>query len=291
MPVVRFALLGALDFGRASLPRRELLPGLGFTLVHLAGLLAVHRAAPADLLAESAGDFETVTYLDVPPPAEPESPRKIVRPRPVAVSEAVIIPAAAGSVERPDKVAGFQELLAPREIKTLPPPDPAGATVYERDFSGRGIVGGVAGGKPPPVLPPDLAAAMAREGRISDEAAAAARSAAPIQPVELEAVDTKPRLLNREDVMTRLLAQYPPFLKNAGIAGQALVEFIVDTAGSVVPGSVRVLTTTHGLFGDAALVVVPHARFSPARMSLGGAVRTVPVRVRIPLAWSQAPPE
>lgn len=287
MPVVRFGLLGALDYGTRARPRlRELLPGLVFASAHLAGLLALHRAPPAAIAAESPGNLERVTYLDVPPPPEAESPRKVLRPRPVAVSEAVIIPAAAGEVAHPGKAAGFQELLAPREIKTLPPPDPSGAAVHERDFSGRGIVGGVAGGKPPPALPPDLAAALAREGRLSDDVAAA-RPAPPMKPIEVEAVDIKPKLLNRDEIAERLLAAYPPMLKNVGIEGTAIIQFVVDTTGVVVAGSGRVVTATHALFGKAGLDVLPHARFSPARTSLNGVVMAVPVNVRVPLAWSQ----
>lgn len=283
--LVRFALLKSLvSSGRRREPRRgELVPGLVFATLHLALLGSVALAAPEEGAAPPP--LETVTYLDIPTPTEPASPRTVVRPRPVVVSQAVRIPAVEGEVSRPDKAAGFQELLAPREISQLPAPGTSGAAVDERDFSGRGVVGGVAGGKPPVALPPDVAAAMAVEGRITD--AATRTVARQVKPVEMAAVEIKPQLLNRDDAMKLLHQHWPPVLRQAGIEGSVIVQFVIDTSGLASRESIRVFSASHPQFAGAAMTIVPQLRFSPGRMSVAGRMMAVPVQVRIPLKWTQ----
>lgn len=258
-PAVAFSLLDSL-IGRGQTLRRrarEVLPAAIIGAAHLAVLLAVRQVAPAAAATDGLAGLETATYLDVPPPAEPESPRSVVRPRRVAVSDAVAIPAAQGEVAHPDKPAGFQELLAPKDVAAIPSPgagEPAGAPVDERDYTGRGIVGGVAGGRPAPVLPAALAAAMALEGELSDELAAA-RARRVIPARELGEVEIHPQLANRQEVSELLLRHYPPPLREAGVAGSATVQFVVDSAGAVATGSPEVLEASHPLFGKAALAV------------------------------------
>ncbi|HSE27715.1 MAG TPA: energy transducer TonB [Gemmatimonadales bacterium] len=289
-PEVGFSLLDSLIAGRPSLRRRlrDVLPAAFLGAVHLGALLAVRQVAPAAAATDALAGLETATYLDVPPPTEPESPRRLVRPRRVAVSDAVTIPAAAGDVLHPDKIAGFQELLAPKDVAMLPAPgagDPLTAPVDARDFSGRGIVGGVAGGRPAPVLPAALAAAMALEGKLSDEMAAARRQVVPA--FELGEVEIHPQLENREELARLLLAAWPVPLREAGVEGTATVQFVVGSDGAVTSGSAEVLAASHPMFGKAGLDVVRQARFTPAKSVVGGRLLAVPVVVRLPLRWSQ----
>lgn len=290
-PEVGFSLLDSLVAARPALRRRlrELVPALLFGGVHLWALLAVRQVSTAAAATEALGGLETATYLDVPPPSEPESPRRLVQPRRVAVSDAVTIPAAAGEVVHPEKVAGFQELLAPRDIAELPAPgegEPAAAPVDERDYTGRGIVGGVAGGRPAPVIPAALAAMMAMEGKLSDELAAA-RSKRVVPAFELGEVEIHPQLENREELAKLLLASYPVPLREAGVEGTATVQFVVNSDGTVAAGSAEVLAASHPLFGKAGLDVIREALFTPAKTVVDGRLLTVPVVVRLPLRWSQ----
>lgn len=285
MTAVHFELLNTLvaTGRRRDLWRSEMLLAGFFASIHIA------LVASAGLGAEAVASLETplvesVTYLDVPAPSEPTSPRTALKPRPVVVSQAVRIPAVQETVTRPDKAAGFQELLAPREIKPLPPPDARGA-VDERDFSGRGVVGGVAGGKPPPRVPPGVAAALAAEGRITD--APTRTVPREIKPMEMAAVQIKPALINRNEVTELLEKFWPPVLLQAGIEGSAIVQFVVDTVGKVVPGSAKVLSSSHPQFAGSALQVLEHLRFTPGRMSFGGTLMAVPVHVRVPFKWTQ----
>jgi TonB family protein len=68
------------------------------------------------------------------------------------------------------------------------------------------------------------------------------------------------------------------------VVGQVLVEFVVDTSGSVVVESISSVSSTHPQFTDAVRRALREASFSPARIS-GRAVRQLvqlPVRFEIP---------
>jgi TonB family protein len=62
---------------------------------------------------------------------------------------------------------------------------------------------------------------------------------------------------------------YPPLLREAGIEGRVVVEFVVDTSGHVDPNSVEVISSTHKAFELPAVDVVKGSLFRPA--IIGGA--------------------
>jgi|GEM_PF-1336741 len=284
-PRVRFVLLGSLvsTGWHRDLWRKEMGPATLLSTVHLLAILSLRHGSPMPATPEL--DSEAVTYLDVPPPTEPKSPRATVqRARPLVVSQGVEIPAVKTAVEHPDKVAGFQELLAPKEIAGLPVPDASDVVANEGDYTGRGIAGGVAGGKPPLALPPELAASLALEGRTSDVLTASSRPV--VRPIEIQDVLVKPQLLNRREILDLLLSRYPASLRDLGVEGTVVVEFVVDTTGLVDPESASIVSSSHTLFAGAALELVKRARFSPGKTTVDGAMETVPVLVRVPLRWS-----
>jgi protein TonB len=59
---------------------------------------------------------------------------------------------------------------------------------------------------------------------------------------------------------------YPDILRQAGVEGEALVSFVVDTTGRVEIGSFRVIRTTHELFIAAVRNALPRMRFIPAEV-------------------------
>jgi protein TonB len=65
---------------------------------------------------------------------------------------------------------------------------------------------------------------------------------------------------------------YPSMERAAGITGEVVARFVVDTTGRVEPGSAEVLAQTSPSFGTAVLNVLPRYRFTPARVQ-GRAVR------------------
>jgi TonB family protein len=66
--------------------------------------------------------------------------------------------------------------------------------------------------------------------------------------------------------------RYPLGLERAGIAGDVIAQFVVDTAGRVERGSIVIQQATHGDFAHAVRERLLVLRFVPARMR-GRAVR------------------
>lgn len=58
--------------------------------------------------------------------------------------------------------------------------------------------------------------------------------------------------------------RYPSMLQSAGVEGDVRAQFVVDTLGRVERGSIRVLETTHDLFGASVRDALLRARFTPA---------------------------
>jgi len=71
------------------------------------------------------------------------------------------------------------------------------------------------------------------------------------------------------ELMMRLMAtskpRYPESLRSAGVEGQVLIRFVVDTAGRIEPSSVQVLSATHPLFVQAVKAALGGFRFRPAQ--------------------------
>lgn len=92
-----------------------------------------------------------------------------------------------------------------------------------------------------------------------------------------EQVDEPARL----DTADMVVLGYPDELRRAGTGGEALVEFVVDTAGRVEVETVGVVAATHPQFAREARVAASTAKFLPARR--GG--RTVRQLAQLPLRW------
>jgi protein TonB len=63
--------------------------------------------------------------------------------------------------------------------------------------------------------------------------------------------------------------QYPDILRQAGVEGDALVLFVVDTLGRVDLSSFKVIRASHDLFGAAVRNALPRMRFNPAETAQG----------------------
>jgi len=59
---------------------------------------------------------------------------------------------------------------------------------------------------------------------------------------------------------------YPDALKSAGVEGEAIVQYIVDTTGRAEPASFKVLRASHDAFGQAVRSALPQMRFLPAEI-------------------------
>jgi hypothetical protein len=61
--------------------------------------------------------------------------------------------------------------------------------------------------------------------------------------------------------------RYPEILRQAGIAGQVEFTFMLDTLGHAMPGSIRVLSSTHDLFVAPARLALQQSTFAPFRVA------------------------
>jgi protein TonB len=130
---------------------------------------------------------------------------------------------------------GFQTVVAPTDIpKDIPPIDLAEKPFDPKDFTGKGVEGGIAAG------------IVGGTGPVSGEVFLEAQLDDPVQPISIPT----PR--------------YPPVLQSAGIAGRVELQYVVDTTGHAEPASFKVLKTTHPAFVEPAKEAIAKGVFKPA---------------------------
>ena len=61
-----------------------------------------------------------------------------------------------------------------------------------------------------------------------------------------------------------VIPQYPDSLWRAGVSGRVVAEFIVDAAGAIEPGSLRIVSTTHPYFAGAVRAALDEGSFRSA---------------------------
>jgi protein TonB len=184
--------------------------------VGLHGLIIFGAVKATQSAAESVKDkpIDTTMVFLKPPEAPPPPPP----PEQVVVANP------------PPK--GFQTVVAPTDIpKDIPPIDLKQKAFDPKDFTGKGIEGGVSTGVVGGTGPVDVKAEVFTE----------------VSPISIPT----PR--------------YPPVLQSAGIAGSVDVQYIVDTTGHAEPASFKVLKSTHQAFEEPAREAIMKAVFKPAK--------------------------
>lgn len=158
-------------------------------------------------------------------------------------------------VAAPPPPKGFQVLTAPVEIPdVIPDIDLSKKVTDEADFSGKGTAGGVAKGV---------------EG-----GKAVVQSDQPYFEFQVE----KPVVPAPGSVSPR----YPDMLRQAGVEGEVLAQFVVDTTGRAEPGSLKILKSSHDMFVQSVKNALPQMKFIPAEV--GG--RKVKQLVQQPFSFS-----
>jgi len=133
---------------------------------------------------------------------------------------------------------GFQTVVAPTDIpKDIPPIDLKQKAFDPKDFTGKGVEGGIGTGVAGGTGPVDVKADVFTEAELDD----------PVQALNIPT----PR--------------YPPVLQSAGIAGSVDVQYIVDTTGHAEPPSFKVLKSTHQAFEEPAREAIMKGVFKPAK--------------------------
>jgi protein TonB len=134
---------------------------------------------------------------------------------------------------------GFQVLTPPVDVPdVIPDVDLSRKATDEADFTGKGAVGGTSKGVEGGTGP-----------IISDQ---------PYFDFQVE----KPAMALPNNPSPR----YPEMLRGAGVEGEAMMQFVVDTTGRAEPGSIKVIKASHELFGAAVKSVLPSMRFIPAEV-------------------------
>jgi protein TonB len=141
-------------------------------------------------------------------------------------------------VAAPPPPKGFQVLTAPVEIpNVLPDIDLTRRVTNEADFTGKGAVGGFSTGV-------ETKTAVREDNTYFEFQVEKPVMQAPNSPTP----------------------QYPDILRQAGVEGEALVSFVVDTTGRADVASFKIIRTTHELFATAVKNALPRMRFIPAEV-------------------------
>lgn len=126
-----------------------------------------------------------------------------------------------------------------------------------------------------PYMPPFVDIDPTRLTPPPDRAAARDRGEPTFTPF-----DTPPALLNREEVARTLERAYPAMLREAGVGGETLMWFHIDTTGAVL--STRLIRSSGLDALDAAAAEIARTmRFRPARSM----DRRIPVWVQLPIRF------
>jgi protein TonB len=100
--------------------------------------------------------------------------------------------------------------------------------------------------------------------------------AIPTGVVDGREVDRAPRLLG-----TPVEPHYPAGLRESGVQGSVVAQFVVDTLGRVELGGLQIIQSPHALFTESVREALARYRFAPGEV----AGRRVPTRVQIPFEF------
>ena len=231
--------------------------------LHLGVLfLAVVATANARSDALEKSREEKLNYVEVkkeePKPEEPkpEEPKpEPPKPKPKAPEPVKAAAPVAPRVEAPAPPKGFQVVQAPVNIPiSIPKVDLSAAVTSEADFTGKGVAGGtskgVAGGT----------------GDANSKGTAPGLSNQPYFEFQVEQA-ASPSGGNPAP-------EYPNSMRESGMTGRVVVQFVVGANGRVEAGSIKILESTNSAFADAVRSVLPRHRFSPAKIG-GQSVRQI----------------
>jgi periplasmic protein TonB len=242
-----------------SKPRRKrTVGGTVFSVVFHTAIIffAVYATANARIAEAPKHAQENIKFVAVkpeepkpePPKAEPPPPKPKVQPK--AQPKAAPAPPAP-RIEAPAPPKGFQTLQAPVNVPVkLPEVDLAARVTDEADFSGKGVAGGTGSG--------------AVGGTPGGTGTGPALDLS--QPFRESQVEIPVSALGN------VAPDYPASLRETGVEGQVVVEFVVNENGRVDMGSLRIIESTHALFTSSVRTALPRMRFSPARIG-GSAVK------------------
>ncbi|HET6761640.1 MAG TPA: energy transducer TonB [Gemmatimonadaceae bacterium] len=231
------------------------------SLIIFLAVFATARAGvdKADKPREEKVSFVEVKKEEPPPPKKeepkPEPPKPKKAPTPPKV---VNVP----KVAAPAPARGFKVVAPPINIPTkLPTIDLSKAITNEADFSGKGVAGGSASG---------VKGGTGKEGDTGKEAG---EKQGPYFEFQVEKVVERIGGDNPE---------YPSLLRDSGVEGEVLAQFVVGENGRYEGGTLKILKSSNPAFTAAVKDALPRMRFSAAQ--IGG--KKVAQRVQMPFQFN-----
>ena len=199
--------------------------------------------------------FVSVKKPDPPPPPkkDPPPPPKVKKetpkpktPEPPKVKLVVQQP----KVEAPAPPKGFQVIPPPVNVPTkIPTVDLSKAATNEADFSGKGVAGGTANGVKGGTGDAD---SKGKEAGVKAEEHSGPYMEFQVEvPVERIGGDAP---------------EYPSSLKDQGIEGSVVAQFVVNENGRAESGTVKILSSSNPAFAAAVKEALPRMKFSAARI-------------------------
>ena len=185
---------------------------------------------------------------ELPPPPkvkEPPKPKTPEPPRPKLVVEQP-------KVEAPAPPKGFQVVPPPVTVPTkVPDIDLSKAVTNEADFSGKGVAGGTANGVKGGTGDADS------KGKDAGAAKPEEEHHGPYMEFQVE----KP-----VEKIGGEAPEYPDQLKDQGIEGSVVAQFVVNESGRAEPGTLKILSSSNPAFAAAVKEALPRMKFSAAQI-------------------------
>jgi protein TonB len=181
---------------------------------------------------------------ELPPPPKKETPKpKVKTPEPKV--ELPKLPKEAA----PAPPQGFKVIAPPVNIPTaLPSIDLSKAVTNENDFSGKGVAGGSATG---------VKGGTGNENDTGKSAGVKEEDHGPYMEFQVEKAVAK---IGGE------APEYPPSLRDSGVEGQVLAQFVVNESGRYEGGTLKILSSSNPAFTAAVKDALPRMKFSAAQI-------------------------
>jgi protein TonB len=216
------------------------------TILFLA-IFATARAGvrKAEKPRDSKVNFVAVKKEEPPPPKkEPPPPKEA--PKPKAPAPKVNLPRLPKEVA-PAPPKGFKVVVPPLNIPTnLPTIDLSKAVTNENDFSGKGVKGGSDKG---------VKGGTGTEGDLGKLGGVANHG--PYMEFQVE---------KQVEKIGGEAPEYPTMLKESGVEGQVLAQFVVNESGRYEGGTLKILSSSNPAFTAAVKDALPRMRFSAAQI-------------------------
>lgn len=215
-------------------------------------LLAVFATARARSKPDKV-KAENLRYVEMKKPEPPPPPKKELppppkkeTPKPKAPTPKVV------EVQLPKDIApappkGFKVVPPAVNIPTtIPTVDLSKAITNEADFSGKGVAGGSSKG---------VEGGTGKEGDTGKSAGAAEHG--PYMEFQVEKAVEK---IGGDS------PEYPSSLRDAGVEGEVMAQFVVNESGRYESGTLKILSSSNSQFTAAVKDALPRMKFSAAQI-------------------------